>query len=311
MTRAAALALLLAAAVPSWGASGAESVKSLQAQYDAQRYQAVIDALEPSGLQKLRGENLRKGYVLLGSSYERLGRNEKTLSVYQLGTKLFPRDQDLLARLAQLLHRSGLDEQARPLFERLLKVNPVNPYGHWGLGQIDRSLGFSARAVGHYESTLKDFSGRGDVWQEYAEALYEARDFEAAETAARRALDLLAESEAPRLTLAFALRASGRVDEALAALEPLVRARHAGAMRARTLWLLEAGRYAESLAAGRVLLELVPDDPVALYARARARLAAGRAEAAAEDLERVARGTSPFSARVCGRLAGLWAGRPR
>lgn len=310
MTRLAVLTVLLAAAAWPWGAKRADTVKALQAQFNAGQFQAVIDALDPDGLQKLRGQDLRKGYVLLGASYEKQGRIDKTLSVYQLGAALFPRDQDLLARLAQLMHRSGLDEQARPLYEKILNVNPVNPYGHWGLGQIDRSLGFLDRAAEHYEKTLEDFSDRAEIWREYAELLYAARDYGTAEPAARRALALYQESEPGVLILALILRARGRVEEALAEIEPLAVAGKPAALRAKTLWLLESGRGTDSLAAAAALLRAAPDDPVALYARARVRLAAGRRAEAVEDLERAARSTAaPFSARICGRLARLAGGR--
>ena len=78
-------------------------------------------SLTRTALLKLRGESLRRGYVLLGASYEMTGRLDKSLSFYQVGAQLFPRDQDLLSRLAVLLHRSGLEEQAQPLFERLVR----------------------------------------------------------------------------------------------------------------------------------------------------------------------------------------------
>jgi tetratricopeptide (TPR) repeat protein len=128
-------AALLALAVPAqgfWG-TGAETVNALEADYNAGRYEAVIARLDPAGLQKLRGDSLRRGYLLLGASYERTGRADKSLSVYQVAVRIFPWNKELLIELAGLLHKAGLEEQAQPLYEKLVRIDPENPYGHLGL----------------------------------------------------------------------------------------------------------------------------------------------------------------------------------
>jgi len=297
----------LCAAAPAWGlwGSGAQTVADLQKRYDAGRFQEVIAELEPDGLQSLRGENLRRGYVLLGSSYDRTGHPEKTLSVYQLGVRLFPEDEDLLSRLAVLLHQAGLEEQSQPLFERLVRLEPKSAYGHLGLAQIDRALGFLDRSAEHYERALEALPGRGDLWREYGEDLWEARDYPTAELAMRRALALLPGDQDSLLDLALILHSLGRTDEAVAGLADLVRAGHGGALRARALWLLEEGRDDEARAAAQTLLSRVPADPVALYVRARLELKAGRESQALQDLRRAATQSAeaPFAARVCAVLA--------
>jgi tetratricopeptide (TPR) repeat protein len=303
-TRPAWVLLVWLAAVPATlnASSGGATIKALKVRFDAGEYHAVISALDPDGLQKLRGQDLARGYVLLGASYEKIGRADKTLSLYQLGAALFPRDQDLLARLAQLLHKSGLEEQARPLYEKILKVNSVNPYAHWGLGQIDRSLGFLDRAAEHYEKALEDFSDRSEIWLEYTELLYSAREWKTAELAARRTLALEPKSRPAALTLALILRALGRIDEALDALPPAP-VGDPEILRARALWLWEAGRPKQSADAAAALLRQMPDDPVGRYLEARAALAAGRRLEALSDLERGARADSGFASRFCARLA--------
>lgn len=310
--RIACVGALLLAAAPAWGlwGLGAETVKALQAQFDAGRYEAVIAQLDPAGLQKLHGQSLRRGYLLLGASYDKAGHPDKALSVYQVGVRLFPRDQDILSRLAVLLHKSGLEEQAQPLYEKLLQVNPDNPYGHWGLAQIDGTLGFLDRSADHYEKTLQDLPERGDIWQEYAEVLYEARDYRTAELAVQRAL-ALTPSDAATMDLALILRAMNRLDEALATLGPFCRAGRTEAVRACALWRMEAGHDEEAQAAAGALLRRNPADPLARYVRARLALKAGRRVQALQDLDlAAARGEeSPFTAKVCAALASLVQGR--
>jgi len=310
---AAVLAALLAAATPAWGLWGSrsETIKALQKQFGAGHYAAVIAALDPDGLLNLRGDDLRRGYNLLAASYELTGRLDKSLSNYQVAVQLFPRDRDLLERLALLLHRSGLEEQAQPIYEELLRLYPENALGHLGLAQIDHALGFLDRSADHYEKALQGFPQRGDLWREYGEELAEARDYRTAELAMRRALALDPGDAAAGLDLALILRAQGRIDEALAELERPSRAGRLEALRARALWLMEEGRGGQAEAAARALLQAAPNDPLGLYVRARLELKAGRRAQAQIFLRQAAtRGdAAPFTARVCAALADLVGGR--
>ena len=307
-----ALAALLVAAAPAWGLWGSrsETIKVLQKQFGVGRYDAVIAALDQDGLLKLRGDDLRRGYALLAASYEVTGRLDKSLSAYQLAVQLFPRDRDLLERLAMLLHRSGLEEQAQPIYEKIVRLDPANALGHLGLAQIDHALGFLDRSADHYEKALQGLSERGDIWQEYGEELFEARDYRTAELALRRALELQPGSAAASLDLALILRAMGRGDEALAELEGPSLAGRVDAQRARALWLMEAGRGAQAKAAAEALLQTTPNDPLGLYVRARLDLKAGRrVQARAFLLQAATTGAeAPFTARVCAALAALGGG---
>ncbi|MDD5627528.1 MAG: tetratricopeptide repeat protein [Elusimicrobia bacterium] len=305
--RTALLAALLAAAAPAWGLWGSrsETIKNLQRQFGAGRYEEVIAALYPDGLLKLRGDDLRRGYALLAASYEVTGRLDKSLSTYQVAARLYPRDRDFQERLAMLLHRSGLEEQAQPVYEKLLRLDPDNALGHLGLAEIDHALGFLDRSADHYEKALEGLPQRGDLWREYGEELYDARDYRTAELAVRRALALDPGDAEAGLDLALILRAAGRVDEALATLEGPARSRQAEALRARALWLMEAGRAAEAEAAAKALLQAAPGDPLGLYVRARLELKAGRRAQAQSWLRQAAAqaDSAPFTAKVCAALA--------
>ncbi len=316
--RAAAVAAILLASTSLWGFWGAgdEVIHDLQGQFDAGRYGAVIAQLDPAGLGvvslKLGSENLRIGHVLLGACYEKVEHPDRSLSVYQVGVRLFPRDKDLLSRLAALLHQAGLEEQAQPLFERLVRLDPSSPYGHLGLAQIDRALGFLDRSADHYRKALDSLPKRGDIWQEYGEDLYEMHDYRAAEAALRRGLDLAPGNIDNMLALALVLRAEGSTEAALAQLETPARAGRWAAVQARALWLMESGRDEEAGSAVAGLLRRAPHDPLALYVRARLGLRAGRRAQALADLRLAsAQGDeAPFCARVAAKLAALGQGRP-
>jgi tetratricopeptide (TPR) repeat protein len=281
-------------------------VQVLQKRYEVKDYAAVISGLYPDGLQRLRGKSLRRGYILLAASYENVGRLERSMALYQVAARLFPEDHDVIARLGQFLQRRGMSEQAKPLYEKILKMEPDDPYAHLGLAEIYRDLGFLDRSADHYEQALRSLADQGGVWQQYAELLYALREYRTAELALRRAEELGLRNEDLQTDFALVWRALGRYDEALAALEPQVRAGKLAALRARALWLMEAGREREAQSAVAAVLRVSASDPLALYVRARLHLKAGRKQSAREDLLAVARSdNSPFTAQVCAELAAL------
>lgn len=306
-----ALALLLVLAAGPvrawrlWGEPSDKKIRAVQELSDAGKAGEVVAALTPQFILTLRGTDLRQAYVLMGDNLDHLGRPDEALAYYQLGAGLFPKNVDLLTRLGSILHRSGLDERAQIAFKEALRFEPRHWGAHLGLAEIDVALGFSDRAAEHYEIALETIQNRADVWRDYAAALLASGDTKTAEPALGRALALEPGNPSLMIQMAFVLRARGdhagailRLDDALA------RGADAGARRAKALWLLEAGRNAEAAAeAGRVL-SAIPDDTAALWVRARARLAAGDAVKAYDDLTRAAgeSGDVRFSARAARTL---------
>jgi len=314
MTRGAAalLALALAAPVPAraWRPFGEPSdgkIRPVQKLNDAGRTAEVLAALTPQFLATLRGTDLRQAYVLLGDNLQRIGRLDQALSEYQLGVSLFPKNVDLLVRLAMLLHAEGLDDEAKPLFDRALAVEPRHWNAHQGLAEIDRRTGFLDRAAAHYETALESVGGRADLWRDYAQVLLDLREHKTAELALRKSLALEPKSADARVLLAFVRRAegdlAGAVDEldAAAALGAGI-----GATRAKALFLLEARKLDEALAAADAVLKDAPGDGAALWVRARAKLARGDEKGAARELAAVkadADGRNVFAAKVAKALA--------
>src|SRR5581483_1961137 len=93
----------------------------------------------------------RQGYLMLGTSFQRTGQLDKALGVYQVGVKLFPRDLRLLTELGSLLHAAGLEEQAEPLFKKVISIHPNNAAAQLGLAEINHALGFLDVSAEHYE----------------------------------------------------------------------------------------------------------------------------------------------------------------
>ena len=285
-------ALALAAApARAWRLFGEPSdgkIRPVQKLSDEHKPAEVLARLTPEFIQTLRGTDLRQAYVLLGDNHAELGRPAEALGDYQLGVSLFPKNVDLLTRLATLLHNNGLDEQAKPLFQTALQYEPRHWGAHLGLAEIDHRLGFLDRSADHYEIALEVLKDRADVWCDYAEVLLALRENSTAELALRKALELDPRSSSARLLLAFSRRDSNDLSGALEHLDAAqALGAGVGARRAKALFLLEGGRLQEANVEAGAVLAAVPNDGAALWVRARVLLASGDATGAALALAKV------------------------
>lgn len=258
--------------------------------FEAHRYAEVIGRLSPESMQKLNHDALARAYLYLGSSQAGTGRLGQALSTFQLAIKLFPKDINLLSETGALLHLSGLDEQAQPLFEKVLKIHPNNARAHHGLAEIDRSLGFLDRSADHYSRALETMGDRADIWRDYAEVLLAQRDAKTAETAIRKSLSLADEKNA-RVDLAMIDRALGRQDGAISDLEEVAKKYPDDTSLAltRALWCLEAGRWEDAKQASQARLASDAEDPLALWIAARTALHEGRLKDAKSLLSQAAK----------------------
>lgn len=310
--RAALLLLLLAGPARAWrlwGEPSDKKIRPVQELADAHKDAEVIAALTPDFMQTLRGTDLRQAYILKGDSLSARGRVDEALGVYQLGVKLFPKNVDLLTRQGDVLHGTGLDEQARAFYLRALIYEPRHFGAHLGLAEIDRRLGFFDRSASHYEIALETLEGRADVWRSYAETLLAQRDWTTGELAIARAISLEPSNANGHVLTAIARRAQGDMAGALAALDTAQElGAGVGARRAKALWLVEAGRPSDALAQADAVLKEAPDDGAALWARSRALLALGRtAEARAGLAALAAPDRSDLAARAARSLSAALA----
>jgi tetratricopeptide (TPR) repeat protein len=308
-------ATCLCLAIPSraWRIFGEPSdgkIRPVQKLNDENKPGDVLTALTPQFMQTLRGTDLRQAYVLLGDSLQKLGRSDEALGYYQLGVSLFPKNVDLLVRQAMLLHREGLDERAKPLFERALTYEPRHWNAHQGLAEIDRTMGFFERSAQHFEIALESVDKRPEIWRDYAEVLLSLRDYRTAELALKRALELEPRNVESVILLGFAKRAQNDLPGASRELETaLDLGAGIGARRALGLFRLEAGDYAQARIQADLVLKEVPNDGAALWIMARVRLAAGDEAGALSRL--AAASTNPASTALSARIARVLAARLR
>lgn len=282
------LLLLLASPARAWrpfGEASDKKIRPVQELHDARKHQEVLAALTPDFIQTLRGTDLRQAYVLKGDNLDILGRADEALGVYQLGVKLFPKNVDLLTRQGDILHRTGLDEQARVFYMKALLYEPRHFGAQLGLAEIDRKSGFLDRSASHYEIALETLDRRADIWRSYAETLLAQRDWTTAELAIARSIKLDPQNPEGQVLTAFARRAQDDLPGALTALDAgLALGAGVGVRRAKALWLVESDRHAEAAAEAETILKEAPGDAAALWVRARASLASGRYADGSADL---------------------------
>lgn len=299
-----ALAAALAAAAA--GCSGGRlwfldcrAMEPIEERFRAGEYARVVQSLEGDGIPKVRAGCRARAYHLLGLSYERLGKASKALHTYGVAEGLYPEDINILTDLANLLHRSGLDERARPYYERVLDVHPNNAASNQGMAEIHRAQGFLDRAQFHYEKAMRDWGDHPRIWHDYAHVMAEQGKLPKAVRAIRRALKLKRVPES-MMSLARFERRQGLKTEAYLHLQEAMlmhgpdesvrtqETRRTRILLTRAVWLLEDSRLDEAEALCSSLIER--DDGLALarWVRASVSLRKGLLDEARGDLKAAA-----------------------
>lgn len=285
---------------------GSLAIDPLSAQrelYSRGSFQQAAAALTPEVMARLPRRHRSEGHALLARSLEASGRLDEALSAYQYGEALYPDNLELLSGLAWLLHRQGLDDRARPLFERIVDIHPNNASGNLGLSEILRAQGDFAQAQVRIETALSEagWAENPAVQRDYAELLADRQLYEAAARAADKSLSLTRTPD----TLVVAARIArqrGLSPDAYALLAESLSLDPGRdeARRERALWLLEDGRLDDATAEAQGLLDRVPGDALAFWVRGVARARQGDFPGARADLGAAAarRRENPFIARA-------------
>jgi tetratricopeptide (TPR) repeat protein len=314
---AAAAILLLLQASPAaafWTLRARDPLKEVSALFAAKNYDEVIKIVTPQFIAKLKTKNAAKAQWLRAESLAEMGRFSRALSVFELATKLYPRDQRLQLGFAELLRGSDLPKQAQAVFEGILRKDPASPQARLGLARTQQALGYYDRSAGNYRLALEDSSQarNPDVWRLYAETLSDSGRWDEAKTAVEKALSLRQDAAA-YLDLALIQRSQGRLDAAIAALkEARERPNASPALgRALGLWLLEAHKAPEALQEARKLLKTDPRDSLAHWVAAMADQSLGHLIDARREMRLAADFSekTPFVAAVSQKILKTWGDR--
>lgn len=155
----------------------------------------------------------------LGLLAHRLQRNGLDLMAFRVVVRLYPGAAAAWCNLGSMLFDAGLQDQAVSPLHRALALQPGLTTAQWLLGRANRRLGHAGRGRLILGRALRLAPMSADLTADYADAARSLGDDLDAVAHARRALQLGPELYSAQMTLAGALEALGRLDEALVAWE--------------------------------------------------------------------------------------------
>ena len=265
-------------------------LQTAEVYFNKGNYLKTIEAINGLQLQELHSETQSRAYWYLGQSYQRTMNLDKALSTYQVAAQLYPDEKHFLLALAGLYHRVGLTDRARPLFEKVLELDPGNPDAHIGLAETFEKLGFLSLASGHYRTALEstDYSN-ATLWLKAAKCLFGQRRFVEADNAAMQARDISGGDADTWLVLATISFHQGKLTQALARLDRAgkISPGRRDIILRKSLWSGAAGDIEGARSSVMSVLSKNPRDPLALWALAWLEMKAGRISGSTASLEKI------------------------
>jgi len=95
----------------------------------------------------------------VGSEQIRAGNIERSLAAFQEASKLDPSNLDIAERLAAVLHQAGRTDEAKQMFEFVVKSAPDRPEPQLSLAMIDLEEGRLQDAVSRLRGIPRDWDG--------------------------------------------------------------------------------------------------------------------------------------------------------
>ena len=129
----------------------------------------------------------------VGSEQARAGNIDQSLAAFQEAAKLDPSNLDIAERLAAVLHQAGRTNEAKQMFEFVVKSAPDRPEPQLSLAMIDLEEGRLQDAVSRLQSIPRDWDGAYRTQYFLAEAYERLGDRQQARAAYSACL-----AEAPR-----------------------------------------------------------------------------------------------------------------
>ncbi|HXH25873.1 MAG TPA: tetratricopeptide repeat protein [Vicinamibacterales bacterium] len=228
---------------------------------------------------------------LLGLAYWVDSQDEASIAHLELAVRRNGQNERARIALSRVLASAGRDEEAERVLLETLDAIPDSALACWWLANGYERVNRFADARRLLERAARGAAaGRLQIWLAIGRLAANAADVAGAVETFDRAVEIYPNDAAARRHLAAAFLQQNRADEAFAELvaavlvDPREAASHAEIGRIH----LDAGRYDDAVAALRHAIALAPDHVEARYALATALLRLGRADAAAEEFERVA-----------------------
>jgi len=95
-------------------------------------------------------------YTLLGMLHMSAGEMDKAIAAYERAVELNPSDGINLSSLGLNLTAIGKPQEAIPILERALRVDPLEPsFAYWGLGMANRAMERYETAIRYFKKSLE------------------------------------------------------------------------------------------------------------------------------------------------------------
>lgn len=205
--------------------------------------------------------------VRLAVEMHRAGRRDQAEPIYEKVLEVEPDHVDALHFLGFLRHQQGRDEEGIELIRRALERRPDYADARNNLGNILRENDRLAEAEVEYRRALADAPRHSGAWNNLGTILRRRGDMEGAIAAYRKSLDISANDPFAWLNLGNAYRAGGRGDDATEAYREVLRRKpdelQAYVNLGQVLYTL--GRTEEAAVVYREWLAQEPENPVAQH----------------------------------------------
>ncbi|OIO05483.1 MAG: hypothetical protein AUJ52_13720 [Elusimicrobia bacterium CG1_02_63_36] len=296
-------------------AEHAAKITALRERVAQGRYAEVVAELPVASIADLPRKNRAEAYLLLGRSLRLSGEVAAALQVFQLAEGLYPKNLNIITELATVLHGTGLDDRARPYYERVLKIHPNNAVSNNGIAEIYRTQGNLAASQRHFERALQEegWDKNPWIWLNYGEVLAARRRYDAGAAALQKSVSI-AESTDSLLALARVQRIRGRVEDARKNLATAIlhNPSREDAILQRALWELKDGELDAARASAELVLSGDSRHALARWIRASVYLRRKEPELASADLAvaAAAERSDPFTSKVARAMLERLMGNP-
>ncbi|HTT17439.1 MAG TPA: tetratricopeptide repeat protein [Candidatus Sulfotelmatobacter sp.] len=212
--------VLLALQLPGRGQTASEQIASIVSSLRNREFDRALQMLQPALQQSPKNAQL---WMLKGLAYAGKGDNKAALTSYQNALKVSPDYLPALKGAAQVQYDAG-DSAAIPLLQHILRLQPKDSTSHAMLAVMLYKNGDCESAVDHFGESEALLDSQPAAMQDYGICLLKLKRTDKAIAVFRAILNSHPEDARAMRALSSVQLDSGKAQDALATLQPLLRA---------------------------------------------------------------------------------------
>lgn len=261
------------------------------------------------GLLRDEGGNVQ-GWCLLGRIRQARGRPDEALPLFQQAVQLDPHNADGYSLAGSALIQLGQAAQAQTCLEEALRLNPFHPEAYNNLGKVHLLNQRGDEALACFREAVRLQPNNFEILNNLALMLIGRRQFDEARPLLEQIVQMVPNFAAGHLSLSALYFEQGELDKALAAAQSAMQLdpHQAAAYAQLGAVLLKMDRHKEAIAPLQAALRIAPRQVQALEHLGLAFKGEGRLEEAENHLRGAAQ-LDPNNTRVLGNLTGILSDR--